>query len=64
MMTAPPPSPALTSAQKIKDYTCVEKTALKSGNLVTAPALMMITSTSALWEKTRGYSDKHCEIFV
>ena len=45
MKTALPPSPVLTSAHKIKDSTCVDKTALRSGNLVTAPAPTMITST-------------------
>ena len=45
MKIASLPSPALTSAHKIKEYTCVKKTALRSGNHVMALAPMMITST-------------------
>ena len=45
MITALPPSPALTSAHKIKDSTCAGRSAWRSGNLVMAPAPMMITST-------------------
>ena len=45
MTTARPPSPALTSANMIMDCTCVERNALRIGNLATEAASMMITCT-------------------